>query len=464
MRPPVLEVVLFEKSDSGVERLKAGETSQESGSPGKIVVGPLKGYQGNSAALPSKLPEIVVQTNSGGNGAGAGSLGINTKFVHAGLKRAVWAPGGVSIVEFSVDDLRVYRRALRWQRLRAVQFILNGQRVEKCYRVRIAAEVEVWRSSKYKRAHYKQLMICGSVWACPVCSAKITERRKIELENAPRLNEFSKFMVTYTIQHNRGDDLKDLHADLVAGLRMMKNSRGYKDLIKRLHIVGTVRGMEVTVSNINGWHPHIHELGFSTLDQGEINAEELREELSYYFIKAMQKRGRYVHDEIGVNVRTDHVVASYVAKMGEGEKSQWGAIAEITKSPVKAGRDEDHFHPFELLDMVIAKNKDAERMYIEYAVTMKGKRQLSYSPRVNTKKIKRPGLRELLGMDVEISDQEIAERIDADAALFAMIEPEHWNNIVIRELRGQLLEVASTGNYSAFVAWMRAIGCKDYGG
>lgn len=387
-------------------------------------------------------------------GTPGGSLGINTKFVHAGLSRVVWSPRGVNVSGLSVDDLRVYRRALRWQRLRAVQYILDGQRVEKCYRVRIAPHVEVWRSSEHKRAHYKNLMICGSVWSCPVCSAKISERRKIELENAPRLDRFARFMVTYTIQHNRADRLKALHADLVAGVRMMKNSRSYKSLVKRLQIVGTVRGLEVTISNANGWHPHIHELGFSTLAQDEIDAEELRAELSRLFVLAMQKRGRYVHAEIGVNVRTDNVLASYVAKMGEGEKqSSWGVIAEIAKSPVKTGRDEDHFHPFELLDMVLSKNKNAARLFIEYAVSLKGKRQLSYSK----------GLRAKLGMDAEISDQEIAEKIDADSALFAMIEPEHWRKIIQHEKRGELIEVASTGNFVAFVAWMRAIGCADFG-
>lgn len=399
-----------------------------------------------------KTQIVTAQDPGAGTGSGAGSLGINTKFVHARLFRVVWAPRGVDVSKLEKDDLRVYRRALRWQRLRAVQHVLNGQRVEKCYRVRIAENVEVWRSSEHKRAHYKNLMICGSVWSCPVCSAKISERRKIELENAPRLNHFARFMVTYTIQHNRGDRLKALHADLVAGLRSMKNSRSYKSLVKRLQIVGTVRGLEITVSNVNGWHPHIHELGFSTLTQDEINAEELRAELSRLFVDAMQKRGRYVHAEIGVNVRTDNVLASYVAKMGEGEKSQWGVIAEIAKSPVKTGRDEDHFHPFELLDQVLAKNAHAARLFIEYAVSLKGKRQLSYSK----------GLRAKLGMDADVTDQEIAELIDADSALFSRLSPVHWRKIIQHEKRAELLEVASTGNYSALVAWMRAIGCKDF--
>jgi hypothetical protein len=84
---------------------------------------------------------------------------------------------------------------------------------------------------------------------------------------------------------------------------------------------------------------------------------------------------------------------------------------------------------------------------------MKGKKQLFYSP----------GLRELLGLNDELTDQQIAEQIDDDANLFAHITAEQWKIIVKHWKHGQLLEVASTGNYPAFVAYMRALGCNEFG-
>lgn len=394
-----------------------------------------------------------------------GLLEVNTKFVDQGKKHGVktphvvgllrvkYAPPGVNVDDLIGDDLIVYRRALRWQRLRGVQHLLNGSRVVKCYRVRIAPNVKVMRSTKNKRAFYGGgLMICGSVWTCPICAAKITERRKNELMNAPKIGEFDMFMVTFTLQHDRDDRLKKLHRDLVAGMRRMKQSKGYRKLMRDLAVVGAVRGLEVMISNKSGWHPHVHELWF--IPKGTpIDAEAIRAELSRLYVAAMKKQRRYVHADIGVNVRADHVIASYVAKMGEGEnKKSWSAVAELTKSPVKTGRLEDHFHPFELIDMYLSKNIDAGRLFIEYAWTLKGKRQLSYSR----------GLRDRLGMNDEMTDQEIAEAHEDHADLFAELSANDWNMILKSDRRGQLLEVASFGDRDLFAAWMRAIGCRGW--
>lgn len=374
-----------------------------------------------------------------------------------GLLRVKWTPSGANPETFSEVEKLAYKRGHRWERLRNVQHMLSGEyRVTKCHRTRIKPSIEVWRSSKAKRAFYAGLMVCGSVWSCPVCAAKITERRKIEIEQAPRINEFTKFMVTYTMQHNAGDRLRDLYRDLSEGLRDMKNSRGYKNMIAELQIVGTITGTEVTVSNANGWHPHKHALMFSRAEASQINAMEIQQELSELFITAMQKRGRYVHAKIGVDVRTENVLSSYVAKMGEGEKeSRWTLAAEIAKSPTKTGRDEDHFHPFELIDMYASGNIEAGKFFKEYLIAMKSKTQLRYSK----------GLRALLGLGVEISDQEIAEHVEADAGLFALLSANDWKiiNQQRRDVRGQILEVASSGNYSLFVAYMRALGCDDFG-
>jgi len=422
----------------------------------------------------------------------------NDRKTAGGLVRVKFAPRGVNVEDLEKSDLAVYRRFLRWQRLRGVQHLFGEryyfnekgernkiyvERVSKCYRVRISPVVKVMRSAKVQRAHYGGLIVCGGVWVCPICSAKITERRRQELEGANDKG-LSKFMVTYTLQHDRNDELcrldhwekkkitrgkkkgkikdvkieRGLLPDLLAGIKDMKATWGYKKLLERLHIAGSVTALEITISNVNGWHPHLHALMFSTLKQNEIKADEIRSELSALFVASMSKRGRYVHDQIGVNVKSGKEIKSeYLAKFGEADTKQstWSLAAEITKSPVKSGRDDDHFHPFELLDMYLSKNINAGRKFIEYAVAMKGKKQLHYTK----------GLKKLLGLDdVELSDQEVAEmEVDKSAVMFAEIQPEEWTIILRHEKRGQLLEVASRGNYNEFVMWMRVIGCENFG-
>jgi len=382
-------------------------------------------------------------------------LVVNTKLANARLIRARIAPRGVAVENLEKTDQAVYRRFLRWVRLRAVQHMMSDERVSKCYRVRVQPVVKVNYVSKIKRAHYGGLVVCGGVWVCPVCSAKITERRRAELEGATD-GGLSKFMVTYTIQHNKRDKLKALIGDLRAGIKDMKNSRQYKKLLMDLQIVGTVTALEVTISNVNGWHPHLHALMFSSLPQSKIKRDEIRRELSSLFVAMMSKRGRYVHGQIGVNVQSGKdIKREYLAKYGDTEehKSTWSLSAELTKSPVKSGRDEDHFHPFELVDMYQAGNMEAGKRWMEYARAMKHKKQLVYTK----------GLRDRLGLDVELSDQEIAEREDQSAVLFAELSVDDWKHVIRHEKRGQLLEVASTGNYNKFVTWMRAIGRDGFG-
>ena len=386
--------------------------------------------------------------------AGADIMPNTSEKTRAGLVRVIRAPRGVIVENLEKTDMAVYRRFLRWQRLRGVQTMLPDQRVAKCYRVRVLPNVKVMKVPTMAKSFYGGLCVCGGVWACPVCAAKITERRRAELEGAND-NGLSKFMVTWTLQHKRGDLLSDLLDDLAAGLRDVKNSRQYKNLIGDLQIVGTVTGLESTVSNVNGWHPHKHGLSFSKLPQSQIHAAEIRAELSRVFVSAMHKRRRYVHEMIGVNVQASaEIKKEYLAKFGEDDqRGKWTLAAELTKSPVKTGKDADHFHPLELVDMYQSGNIYAGRMFKEYAVTMKGRKQLFYSR----------GLRDVLGLDVELSDQEIAEREDQSAVMFAQLEPHHWTVIMQKEKRGQLLEVASTGNYNAFVTYMRALGCDDFG-
>ena len=55
-----------------------------------------------------------------------------------------------------------------------------AERVCYCLRrpVPDATEVEVWRDPRHEAAHYKRLFVCGSVWMCAVCAARISEVRR----------------------------------------------------------------------------------------------------------------------------------------------------------------------------------------------------------------------------------------------------------------------------------------------
>jgi len=144
----------------------------------------------------------------------------------------------------------------------------------------------------------------------------------------------------------------------------------------------------------------------------------------------------------------------YVVKTGlEDEKLRtWNLISEITKAPAKVGMQSgDHYTPFQLVDLYLCGDVIAGKNFIEYTRAMKGRKQLTYSR----------GLRELLQVGAEVTDQELAEATDQDARLLAMLSPEAWRTILKRGKRGALLEVASSGDFGLFSTWCRLNGITD---
>ena len=71
------------------------------------------------------------------------------------------------------------RRVERFALQSVARDILPDSRTAKCLRIRAHdKDVQVWKSKNHKTASYGGLQTCGSVWTCPVCGAKVVERRR----------------------------------------------------------------------------------------------------------------------------------------------------------------------------------------------------------------------------------------------------------------------------------------------
>ena len=76
---------------------------------------------------------------------------------------------------------------------------------------------QVWKSKKHKTASYGGLQTCGSVWVCPVCGAKVVERRRGEIQQAMAQHRAcggEVHLLTLTAPHTRFDVLEELQAKL----------------------------------------------------------------------------------------------------------------------------------------------------------------------------------------------------------------------------------------------------------
>ena len=130
-----------------------------------------------------------------GAGAGAPPLGTNAK-----LRAKPQNPMGSRLQRFALQSV--------------ARSILPTSRTAKCMRIRTGrTDVQVWKSKAHHTTSYGGLQTCGSVWACPVCAAKIAERRRVELLDAMEMHKAQGGVVsllTLTTPHQRGDNLAAL--------------------------------------------------------------------------------------------------------------------------------------------------------------------------------------------------------------------------------------------------------------
>jgi len=370
------------------------------------------------------------------------SLGT-TASIQATSNHAGFKPGVVSTIDHETGEIssvgpsgltlrdaaecRLERFALQ----SIVRDLLPNSRTAKCLRWRQKDKtVQVWKSKQHQRAHYKGLQTCSSVWTCPVCAAKISERRRTELQALIAAHEATGGVVllnTRTFPHQRTDVLADLLDQLAKAEASYKAHRDYKTLAKAFGLVGTVRAVEVTYGS-NGWHPHVHELLFLSVP---VAIADLEEDLFRIWQGAAVRAGFpspcRAH---GLQLQDGSNAAKYASK--------WGLESELTQWHRKRGKIESRT-PFDLLRQVFEiQDKQAAALFREYAESFHGRHQLQFSR----------GLKKLYAI-TEISDDELASLQDDDAVLLGSLSPDQWRLVCDSGQRGSLLEVASSSGWDA---------------
>ncbi len=337
--------------------------------------------------------------------------------------------------------------------------LVPHERVARCGRFLSPQQtaVEVLHSPGDKRAHYSRLERCGSVWLCPDCAAKVSEKRRIELAQAVAATVAAGgavYMVTYTVQHHLGSDLEGLLDKFGASQRWMTGHRTYREKIcPAYQIFGGVRALE-TNHGCNGWHPHYHSLLFLSYPLDAAQLAELEAALRALWARAAAKQGLAMNEH-GLSLRaTGGAVADYVSKYGrDPECSPWGIESELAKSHVKRARD-GGATPWDLLRRYRAGDVQAGQLWREYAGVFKGRQQLVWSP----------NLRALLGLEEEVSDAVAAAVLPGDAVHLGWITLADWLIVLRYGQRGHLLNVASAGDWERvrlFVADLCAMRLAD---
>lgn len=328
--------------------------------------------------------------------------------------------------DLKTAEARKVARLERYALQSISRVILPYERVAKCLRVRISSDVDIWKT-RDARFHYGGLITCGSIWACPICASKISERRKGELIQAManwRQIGGEILFLTQTIPHYAHDHLKPLLAKFGRARRLMRNRATWRTWAKPVGLQGIIKALEITHTK-NGWHIHTHELLFV---RPGLECLVEAERLLPFWQSACVTAGLPEPNGHGLTVEDGSKASAYVTK--------WGIEDELTKAHIKKSKGEKGRTPFDFLRDIL-KDGDLEHgeLFKEYYGAFKGKKQLAWSK----------GLRALLRLGVEKTDEELAAEIEESATLFAQLSPEEWRIVLKRDKRGELLEVAKLG-------------------
>ena len=345
----------------------------------------------------------------GATGYSGGSLGSNYQ-------------NGVPLFD-GVQDVR--RAKYHLQEVITEQILQEEERLSLCLKRSVPAKrVTIVYSKKTGRSHYKNIMLCGSIWGCPICSGYITENRRRELADAIDNWQGSVFMGAFTVQHHAGDELKDVKAVLFASMRSIMGGRFWQGIKERYGIVGAVQANEVTWSPDNGWHPHRHVLFFSERVLSEPDIKAFEGEVQGRFSASVTRQGGYSSEHWGVRVTTGSKkeTAEYCFK--------WGLDYEMLSQAKQAGNG--HLTPFELADMFGGTgNLQYKFLFREYYYAFKGSKLVSYSK----------GLKQRLGIK-ERKDKELLKQ-DNDYQVKAELTPLAFKAVCIQHRRGEILEITS---------------------
>lgn len=390
----------------------------------------------------------------------------HTVEAHADLRPARAALGTYAKSITPPRDQRKIRglRAERFELLSAARTLLLGRghslglehphnyhRTAKCKWITHGGSVGVHASQEHASAFYSGLVTCGSVWSCPVCAAKVQERRREEIATAidwAYTSRLQPVMVTLTFPHHQWHKLSNLLEQQATALQRLRAGGPWRRLRERAGYRGLIRSLELTHGD-NGWHPHTHELW---LVGAHVEADELREQILQRWKSSCARAGLLDLDDPAqvaafeahsVDVRGWCTASDYLAK--QDDSRHWGVDRELAKASSKRGRKAGR-HPFGLLADAAGGDGRAGRLYVEYADCMKGRRQLFWSA----------GLKDLVGL-TELSDEELAEEERDSADLLGLLDQRQWRLVREAGQRAQLLDAAEVGGWPAVLTLLNGL-------
>lgn len=294
--------------------------------------------------------------------------------------------------------------------------------------------VLVAKGQDTNKAFYSNLITCGSVWRCPICSYKIQKTRQVEVFKLLKWyqdNDYKMSFLTLTMRHKKNHSLAHSVETILSEFRKFQRITPFSKF--RQTYIGMVKAFEITLG-ANGWHPHLHIV---FVHQKGIQHSEIKLHMDKLIplwcgrekIKGLIKAQHYkpVFDEDGI---TDYI-------------TKWDTSKEITQGNFKIAKRNNSTTAFGLLSDVVCKVKkfdEIEQFFESYVYGTKGRNHLIISEGIRAK------YKELNPHTLEDSQIVKDERIKN--FLFG-IGYDLWLEILKKDLSPLLLSAYDIGGFNA---------------
>ena len=380
------------------------------------------------------------------------------------------------VAEKQRQSRQAKRRNERWRLMDVLWQHSMLDRVRDCGRAVFTNDQYVEVRKTAGQVGYSGLATCGSVWACPRCSAKIQAERRAELEvlfgEVLDRGDVIVAFSTKTLRHKKGQDLHMLWGVMNAAAAAVGNATKPKRIKAELGHIGYIRNTEVTFGG-NGWHPHIHAIHLfdkETMLEGYDPA--IHEDMNVFIQQKLdaladaefslwkttaKKRG--LGQPLRKHSRMDLVteiepLIDYMTKsdadqalLEANKKNSQSVNFEMTSKMSKQGRQGSRT-PWQILaDFRDSGDMDDLALWNEYEMASKGRRFLVWSK----------GLKEQFLIE-DKEDEEIAEEVigSEEDTVFWISDWQPMRED--SELAGRLLNVVQAGGLDAALAF-----CRRYG-
>ena len=300
-------------------------------------------------------------------------------------------------------------------------------------------------SNETGQPYISGLCVCGYRWPCPICVFKISNGRRDLLSKALKLWTASggvAYMVTYTLRHHSSDDFSSLHGGMREAHKKFKSGNPWKKIAAKHGIKGTAHSVEVTYSDDNGYHPHIHELYFCDKDSLERDYPRLLKRWK----KKVREEGLKSVNEHGLRVDTvfnEEDISIYIMKHG----GQYDIAFEMTGRDYKKARKKEGASLAQLLtDYAMEEDLRSGLIWMKIVTSLKSK------PSWNFRSCARlfPGLKE------ESAYELASKELTRNFTFIMDLVWEQWREIQRKDLYPGLLRIARSRDFEQVADFLRS--------